>query len=94
MPQKDYSYVIEKTNELWSSINSYLPTSECDTNNINKNTLTIRDSKTGQSYDESESGNLKGIEFDTRILLDNNNFDFEERIGEQFLFDRSYEITI
>ena len=82
--QKDYSDVIEKTNELWSSINSYLPTSECDTNNINKNTLTIRDSKTGQSYDESEPGNLKGIEFDTRILLDNNNFDFGVRIGEPF----------
>ena len=34
----------------------YLLTCDCDTNNINKNTLTVRDNKTCQSFDELEPG--------------------------------------
>ena len=84
--KKDFPYIIEKKNELWSSISSYLPVSDCETSNARHDTLTIRDNKTSKvfAYYDTEIQDVVGIDFDTRILLSNNDMNIEGQIGESF----------
>ena len=80
--KKEQAYIVGKKNELWESLSSYLSPNDCETNNISKNTLTVRDNKTSKSY--CVFSQVKEIDFDTRILLADNDFGIDENIGEQF----------